>query len=57
MLPKLDTIPAWLCAPFLFAAVLSFRLAVGATVILLVVACTVVGACRPFVSSKDPRDP
>lgn len=48
MLPKLNTILVWFWAPFLLAAVLGFRLAVGAAVVLIILACTVVGACRPF---------
>ena len=57
MIPKLDTALAWLWAPFLFAAVLGFRLAVGATVVLLIMVCTVIGACRPFLLSGPARAP
>ncbi len=57
MLPKLDAAFAWLWAPFLFAAVLSLRLALGAAVILLILVCTAVTACRPSMLAGDARAP
>ncbi len=57
MLPKLDAALAPLWAPFLLAAVLAFRVAVGATLILLIVVCTAAGACRAFLPSGAARTP
>ena len=54
MSPKLDAVLAPFAAPFLLAAVLAFRLVVGAALILLILAWAAGDACRRLSPSSGP---